>query len=127
MKTKKVDYKKELDKWFSVFIRMRDKGICFTCGKELYWKAQQNGHYISRSCLALRFDEINCNCQCVGCNIFKHGNMPSYALALVRKHGAKILEKLEKRSREITKLDKDWYIAKIEYYKKQIKKLENTL
>ena len=60
------------------------------------WKELQNGHYISRSVKSLRFDERNCHPQCVGCNIFKHGAMDEYALALQRKYGDDILKELNK-------------------------------
>lgn len=47
----------------------------------------QNGHFVSRSSSTLRFDERNCNAQCVGCNMFKQGNQYAYALALDLKYG----------------------------------------
>lgn len=95
--------RRKLDKVFSEFIRQRDKGICCTCGKQDTWKYMQCGHYISRSSLATRYNEINCHCQCVGCNIFKKGNMPSYTLFLQKKYGYEIIQSLYKKSLEITK------------------------
>lgn len=117
-----ADYKKELDMWFSIYIRMRDNGVCFTCGSKTFWKYQQNGHYVSRAVLSLRWDERNCNCQCPSCNVFKHGNMDEYALALQRKHGKDILEKLNKEKYKIVKLTPDWYEQKINYYKTWVQK-----
>ena len=64
--------KKELDKWFSLFIRLRDADsnglvFCFTCGCSKYYKrGMQNGHFQSRKHLATRWDEENCQPQCVG-------------------------------------------------------------
>lgn len=110
-------YKKELDTWFSMYIRIRDNGTCITCGSKTFWKYQQNGHYVSRQVLSLRFDEKNCNCQCAGCNVFKHGNMDEYALQLQRKYGKDILERLHKEKYKIVKLDIPWYEQKIKYYK----------
>ena len=85
--------KRKADKVFSLWIRERDKNICITCGRE----GNQNGHYVSRSWMNLRYDEKNCNCQCVVCNVFKNGNMDEYALALKRKYGPDILEELNAR------------------------------
>jgi len=45
---------KELDRVFSIFIRMREaneNGIvhCISCGKAVHWTAMDNGHYIARA------------------------------------------------------------------------------
>jgi NinG protein len=113
-------YKSEFDRVFSVFIRIRDDGVCFTCGGEKYWRYQQNGHYVSRSYLATRFDEENCNCQCSACNIFKKGNYVQYSIRLVRKYGAQILEKLDKKKDQIVKFDIPWYKKAIRKYEKKV-------
>lgn len=84
------------DQKFSVFIRTRDRGRCFTCGKVDEIKKMQNGHYISRSNFALRYDEINCNAQCYRCNISFRGNIPTYSINLMRKYGPEILDKLDR-------------------------------
>lgn len=91
-------YKKKAWKVFSEFIRRRDKGRCFTCGKKLSWKEMDAGHYIPASVcgLYLYFDERNVNCQCTACNRFRHGNLTQYALKLQKKYGKDILEEPEK-------------------------------
>ena len=53
-------------------------GLCFTCDKPEHWTAQQNGHYISRKHLGLRWMETNCKTQCKKCNEFKSGNLDEY-------------------------------------------------
>ena len=67
--------KKELDKWFSLYIRLRDaeQGIaqCFTCGKIDHYKRLQCGHFQSRRHHATRWNEQNCQVQCVKCNMFE--------------------------------------------------------
>lgn len=108
--------KKKLDTVFSQWIRKRDKGVCFTCGSKKPWKQQQNGHYVSRQYLSTRWDERNCNCQCVGCNIFRSGNMDEYSVRLVRKHGPHILEELNILKWKITKMTRQDYLDLIEQY-----------
>lgn len=110
--------KKKLDAVFSVFIRRRDKGVCFTCGNKKPWKYQQNGHYVTRGCMQLRWDERNCNCQCAGCNIFKNGNYTEYAVRLVRKYGPTILEELDKEKWKIRKMTRANYEDLIAHYTK---------
>lgn len=93
--------KREADRVFSLWIRRRDKYICFTCGAQKTKDTIQNGHYISRSISSLRYDEMNCHAQCVACNIFKHGNMDAYALHLQDTYGPGILKYLAKKKQEI--------------------------
>src|SRR3990167_10263026 len=88
--------KKKADKVFSLWIRARDKR-CVSCGSD---RNLQNGHYISRSHNATRYNEKNNNCQCLTCNIFKKGNYPAYTLYLMRKYGNGIIKELEKIGRE---------------------------
>lgn len=89
--------KKRLDAVFSLYIRNRDAGRCFTCGVQKPISQMQNGHYVSRSHNNTRFDEQNCHCQCVGCNVFKHGNMDVYATRLLETYGIGILTDLQRR------------------------------
>ena len=97
MKRKSISkLKKKADKVFSLWIRARDKR-CVSCGSE---QNLQNGHYISRSHNATRYNEKNNNCQCLTCNIFKKGNYPAYTLYLMRKYGNGIIKELEKIGRE---------------------------
>ena len=114
--------KKKADKVFSDYIRQRDDGVCFTCGVKKYWKEQQNGHYITRGCLPLRYNEENCHCQCVACNVFKGGNYTAYAVAMMEKYGADKLKELEEIKRksmsEIGKYGKEFYLNIIEKYGK---------
>ena len=91
------ELKKELDRVFSLYIRNRDRKICFTCGKP----GNQAGHFISRSHNSTRYSELNVAAQCLSCNIFKHGNHAEYAYRLIQKYGRKEFEHLIKRGREI--------------------------
>ena len=102
--------KKELDKWFSLYIRLRDatnQGMveCFTCGKIAHYKkgGMQNGHFQSRSFLATRFDEENCQPQCVGCNMFKQGEQYKFAINLDAKYGEGKAEELEILAKSVVK------------------------
>jgi len=89
--------KKKADEVFSKWIRNRDKE-CFTCASKLNL---QNGHFVSRSHNPLRYDEMNCNAQCVGCNVFKYGNSAEYAKRLIDKYGLAKFNELVIRGREI--------------------------
>lgn len=91
--------KKILDVKFSAYIRQKyadrfGMAECFTCGVRLPWQKLQNGHYVSRTYLSLRWDERNCHPQCMPCNVWKHGAMDAYALKLQAKYGENILQEL---------------------------------
>lgn len=92
------DLKKKADKWWSIYIRLRDsengEAPCITCGVTKPYKQMQCGHFVSRSVNKLRFDEENTNAQCVGCNMFKSGEQYLYAKALDAKYGDGTAEKL---------------------------------
>lgn len=98
--------KKDADRVFSLWIRKRDKK-CVTCGST---QNLQCGHYISRSCNQLRYDEVNCHAQCMPCNVFKRGAMDQYAIFLQQTYGPEILYWL---SAEKNKL-KQWKVNELE-------------
>jgi hypothetical protein len=121
--------KKELDKWFSLYIRLReatDEGLvqCFTCGNVNNYKVgMQNGHFMSRQFMATRYDEQNCQVQCVGCNMFKFGEQFKFSLALDYKYGKGTAEELLHKSRQINKMSSKDFEEKISYYKSLVENL----
>lgn len=120
MKSKSISQlKKKLDSIFSLHIRKRDKGKCFTCGATKEIKEMQTGHFVSRSHNSVRYDEINCHCQCVGCNIFKNGNLAEYSYRLIQKYGQKEFNNLIKKGRQIKQFNIKELEDKINYYDSQ--------
>ena len=113
--------KKILDKYFSIYIRQRDNGICFTCGSKKEWKYQQCGHFISRSHNATRYDETNSHCQDARCNIFLYGNLLEYRRRIIKKYGKGYDEILEKRARTTYQFSTKELLKKIEFYKAKVK------
>lgn len=127
MKVKTVSQlKKEADKHWSVYIRLRDSdkygmGSCISCGARKPWQELQNGHFVSRSSSTLRFDEENCNAQCVSCNMFKQGNQYAYGRALDLKYGDGTAVKLHDRRHETHKFTKEELLDIIKEAKEYIK------
>ena len=124
--------KKELDKYFSLFIRLRSANEygycqCFTCGKVGHYKTggMQNGHFQSRKHLATRFSEDgNCEVQCIKCNIFDSGQQYLFSLRLDEKYGGGTSEELEYLARTIHNVSRVEYEEKISYYKNLVKNLK---
>lgn len=92
---------KKADSVFSQFIRIRDKGKCYTCGLQKHWKEMQNGHFVPRQYLSLRYDEINCHCQCYACNMLYNGQPSAYAKRLEEDFGAGTVARLESKRKDL--------------------------
>lgn len=114
--------KKILWKYFSLFIRQRDKFRCFTCGRTGSGSAIHAGHFITgATCSAeLYFDETNVHAQCYHDNINLSGNWVVYEQRMIEKYGKKHVEELKlRRTREMgRKMPTEWYLDKIRHYKK---------
>ena len=118
MKTDKAD------KWFSIYIRLRDSdenGICkcITCNTRKFWRQMDCGHYVKRSHQGARFHEKNCASQCQECNWLKQGNDAVYKEVIIERYGQQthdLLKFAEHHTTKHSKLEID-LIAK-EYQKK---------
>lgn len=119
-------WKKELDTIFSIYIRTRDKGQCYTCPRKDEIKKMQNGHFNPRQYLSTRWDERNNNCQCYVCNMLYNGQPSRYAQHLIEDYGPNIINELEKDRLKPVKLDAIWYLNKIEEYKEKLALLNQS-
>jgi DNA-directed RNA polymerase subunit N (RpoN/RPB10) len=130
--------KKECWAVFSKYVRLRDGGVCFTCGKKIPdyydrhgnlvpgWKAGQAGHWITaKNCgLALYFHEKNVHCQCYHCNINLSGNWLEYERKIKAVYGQPVCDQLkEMKWTADVKYSVGDYVEKIIYYTKQIERL----
>lgn len=121
---------KKLDKVFSAYIRLRDtmpSGFfkCISCNQIKPFEQGDNGHYVNRQHMSLRFSEMNCNMQCRKCNRFDEGNIMGYRQSLVRKYGEQRVELLEAQKHE-TKHWSDFEIeAMIKHYTSEVKRLSS--
>ena len=121
--------KKELDKWFSLYIRLRDADengvvICFTSGRAYPYKNIHAGHFMSRKCLSTRFCEVNVQAQSIGDNLFGQGEQYKFGLNLDAKYGEGTAEELQFKARQIQKFSRVDYEEKISYYKSAVEKLK---
>lgn len=117
--------KKELDAIFSRYIRLRDKGQCYTCPKKGEVKEMQNGHFIPRQYLATRYDEVNCHCQCYACNMLYNGQPGAYAVRLEIDFGLGTVSRLEKLRLVVTKNYP--FASEIERYTQLVKEMDTDL
>lgn len=95
---------RKADDIFSKFIRLRDADTngtvrCFTCGSYHKWQDITNGHFIKRQFTVLRFNEMNCQSQCVTCNAFLQGNDEAFYTHLVKKYGVDMVNWLRSQAK----------------------------
>lgn len=114
---------------FSQYIRKRDQGTCFTCGKrnwneelgEFTIQGMNAGHFIHSK---LDYDEMNINCQCVRCNLRLHGNLRIYTLKLIDRYGREAVNELHIRSHQEKPYTEEYLKEIIELYTLKLKNYE---
>tara|TARA_R100001460_G_scaffold46316_2_gene83827 strand:- start:10716 stop:11120 length:405 start_codon:yes stop_codon:yes gene_type:complete len=121
--------KKELDKWFSLYIRLReatDEGMvqCVTSGRTYHYKKIHAGHFMSRRHLATRWCELNVAPQSAADNLFGQGEQYKFGLALDQKYGEGTAEELQFKARQTIKMTRSDYEEKISYYKSTVENLK---
>ena len=123
------ELEKKLDKVFSHYIRLRaadDLGYvqCVTCGNRHNWKEVHCGHYMPRTRKAVRFNEMNCQVQCVKCNYRRSGEHDLFREYLLEKYGKEEVEKLERLAKLGGSDDAYSLQFKIDEYKEKVKQLK---
>ena len=123
--------KRQADKYFSTYIRLRDSdrnGLakCITCGIKKPYKEMQNGHFVKRSVSLLRYDDENCNAQCMQCNVFKYGEQYKYAKEIDLKYGVGTADKLHAQRHTTHSFTAQELLDIIEEAKSNIKVFENA-
>ena len=118
---------KRLDNIFSQYIRLRNanaQGIaeCYTCGKRDDYKRLQNGHFQSRKHYGTRWDETNCQVQCVSCNVYKYGEQYKFGVRLDEDYGYGTAERLHVKAKQITKYSNNDLQGLITKYTALVKK-----
>ena len=121
--------KKELDKWFSLYIRLREANEygmvqCFTSGRVYHYKKIHAGHFMSRRHLSTRWCETNVQPQSAADNLFGQGEQFKFGLNLDGKYGEGTAEELQYKSRITLKISRVEYEEKISYYKSLVDKLK---
>lgn len=118
---------KTADKWFSLFIRLRDSDHgyirCCSCNKPVLLRESDCGHFINRGNLPLRFSEENCHAQCRYCNRFDEGNAAGYYRFMQEKYGEEAISKMMIAKHQAIKLGKFELKIIAETYQKKAQEL----
>ena len=121
--------KKELDKWFSLYIRLKDSddfGMvkCYTSGRFYHYKQIHAGHFMSRRHLATRWCDQNVKPQSAADNLFGQGEQFKFGNQLDSEYGIGTAEELQIKARQSCKISRSEYEEKISYYKEIVKNLK---
>ena len=116
--------RKEVDKWFSLWVRISNSDeygmcTCITCGARKHWKEIQAGHFMSRKHMATRWHSDNVKPQCVKCNMYSQGEQFRFAQAL----GLKLANKMQKISVTSVKFTANELEYMVMDLKKKVKEL----
>ena len=121
---------KKLDAEFSLYIRLRDSRPygykyfkCISCGRILPFEQMDCGHFVGRTHMSTRFDELDCHGECRACNRFSSDHIIYYQRNLEQKIGKAKLDLLIARGHQ-TKKWTTWELEiLINYYKDQNKRM----
>ena len=125
--------KKELDKWFILYIRLRyatPQGMvqCWTCNKTDHYKKMQAGHFMSRRHLSTRWHEHgNVQVQCPKCNLFNQGEQYAFGKLIDLRIKEGLADEIELLSKSTVKFMRHDYEELISKYKKEVKNVETRL
>jgi hypothetical protein len=120
---------------FSTWIRLRDSVattgtltelICYTCGNRVRsfgMGGSQAGHYIPGRGNAYIFDPRQVHGQCPRCNIFDHGNWPSYHEHMIKDWGLEEVNKMLAKRHEVYKFLPDELELLAKMYKEDAENL----
>lgn len=127
MKIKRSTLVKNLDAVFSQYIRRKDAideiAECYTCGKKDHYKKQQAGHFASRRHYSTRWEELNVQVQCYGCNIGQQGLQFEFGKRLNKDFGPHTAESLLIKSKQTVKFTDTDLLDMINTYKNKLNSL----
>lgn len=125
---REVDLVAKLDRYFALFIRLRDampSGLfrCISCGKIKPFEQSDCGHYHSRTHMNTRWDEKNANSECRACNRFSADHLIGYRENLIKKIGQGQFDLLSVRATQTKKWSDFELKLLIEHYRKEVVRL----
>lgn len=112
---------RELDRLFSLYIRLRDRwNPCITCWRP-YSETFQCWHFLSRRFLATRWDEKNAHGQCPWCNMLSGWEQYKHSIFVDQKYGPWTAEELLKKAQAVTRLPDEFFLEYIWHYHNRLK------
>lgn len=124
---------KNADTYFSRYIRLKHskdgKCTCYTCGVIKDIKEVDNGHYMKREHKSTRYHENNCRPQCKTCNgdVKHNGKQAEFRVNLSYEIGEDKVVEIEQLSRQIIKVNYNFYKDLSDEYRIKLNELQKKL
>lgn len=118
--------KKKAEALLHLYVRKRATDFagnvqCYTCRRIVPFEKTNAGHFRHGK---LDLDERNLRACCVGCNLYKSGELGKYALRLVEENGLEWVQKLERDADQDTgQYTFEELQEKITYYRDKLRAL----
>lgn len=128
---KRKDLIQALDDLHSLYIRLIETddhgwGNCYTCGRSVFYKEADCGHYVTSVHYAARWVRENTHLQCKECNQGKDGNVDVYEDELIEEYGIEMLDLLDTLKHTEWFPTNEWLEKKLEECRKSIKSIQRT-
>lgn len=136
MKKEKTLPKLKKEAWavFSQYIRLRDclkttdtlhMGACYTCGKVYPYTQLQAGHFLPGRRNSVLFNEEQVHAQCMACNVWNHGDFPTYLEKMRVDFGSEKVEEMIRQRHDTLKFTRDDLIKLKVYYQQKVLEIAN--
>lgn len=122
-----------LDRYFKLWVRLSNCDsngvvVCYTCCTYKHYKDNMHaGHFMSAARMGTRWDEMNVKPQCHTCNVTNEGMHYEFSILLDEQYGKGTAVALKIKSLSYYKYDSFQIEAKIKYYRKKVKILEQQI
>jgi 5-methylcytosine-specific restriction endonuclease McrA len=108
----------------SRYVRLRDNGICYTCGEKHPMEDTQAGHYVhAPKTNAASYHPWNINAQCPKCNISHNGMLGAYEERLIEDYGPAVPGELYMAKHEGSNTNIAFFEGKIVELQQKIKEM----
>ena len=125
--------KERADAYFSKYIRLyyADENGYVTCythktKRSFHYSEVDNGHYISRKALSVRYDIRNCRPQCPFCNRGNYGEAKTFRERLIIEIGESEVLKLEAKAKQQQEESLAFYNTMSDKFRNLLNELKHT-
>lgn len=126
--------KRDVAKTFQRMIRIEaadefGRCQCRTCPKAYEWDSGQihAGHFVSSRSNGIIFDERNCHCQCIRCNVYLGGNQEKYTEYMLNNYGQEVIDEINQNRNSTVTFTKEELVGMRMNFMDRIKVAEKRL
>lgn len=116
---------KKMDDIFSDYIRLRDADnhgtvTCFITGERVWWRDADAAHFVGRSNMPTRYDEMNVHATTRDSNRFDPDHHTKYYLKMEEKYGWQVRQAIEQKGKSLMKFNRSDILEMMEEYSEKV-------